>query len=567
MIDPHSGSRPEPVDGAQPAGTRLLAGPGRHAAPAPGPEALPAQPDPWSRPATVGGLVIALVAASFLLRLEGLGRWLWIDEGISVGIASHPLSEIPGVLRLDGSPPLYYLLLHAWMVLFGTSELALHALSLIFALMLVPVSLWAGWSLFGRRAGWILAVMAATNPYLSDYAREARMYTLVPLLALVATATFLHAFVFGRRRYLPLFAGSLVLLLYTHNWGLWFAAGAAAALVPCLRSATDRRRLKADASWTFAAVGLLYLPWVPTLVFQGRHTGAPWSATPVPREAVSALSEVLGDPHERVLVALVLVAGAALWQLWRGRRHDVTAATAADTTAATAATALAVLIGVTVGAAWLGAQVRPSWAARYVVICLPPVLLLAALGLARSGTRGLVALGLILLFWTQPLARLSGDRPAVGLDEMATEKVLADAVSPHLRPGDLVVVVQMEEVPVLRYYLPAGLRFATAMGPVEDPRVADWRDALARLEAATPATHLRPLIDEAPVGSRVLLVCPVPEPVDPELAWFELMEERCREWEAALATDPRLARAPVDGAEGWTSALGRAVRLVAKTGP
>ena len=37
----------------------------------------------------------------------------WIDEGLSVGIASHPLVDIPGVLRQDGSPPLYYLLLNA----------------------------------------------------------------------------------------------------------------------------------------------------------------------------------------------------------------------------------------------------------------------------------------------------------------------------------------------------------------------------------------------------------------------------------------------------------------------
>ena len=38
-----------------------------------------------------------------------------MDEGIAVGISSHSLSAIPGILRYDGSPPLYYLLLHVWM--------------------------------------------------------------------------------------------------------------------------------------------------------------------------------------------------------------------------------------------------------------------------------------------------------------------------------------------------------------------------------------------------------------------------------------------------------------------
>ena len=54
----------------------------------------------------------------------------WIDEAISVGIASHPLTEIPGALRQDGSPPLYYLLLHEWMALVGTGEEETRALSL-----------------------------------------------------------------------------------------------------------------------------------------------------------------------------------------------------------------------------------------------------------------------------------------------------------------------------------------------------------------------------------------------------------------------------------------------------
>src|SRR4029079_6406321 len=53
-----------------------------------------------------------LLAVSILLRTRELGVGFWIDEGLSVGIADRPLTDIPGVLRQDGSPPLYYLLLH-----------------------------------------------------------------------------------------------------------------------------------------------------------------------------------------------------------------------------------------------------------------------------------------------------------------------------------------------------------------------------------------------------------------------------------------------------------------------
>ena len=74
-----------------------------------------------------------LVGISLALRSQAIHARFWIDEGLSVGIASHPLSAIPGVLREDGSPPLYYLLLKLWMSVFGSGEADTHALSVTFA--------------------------------------------------------------------------------------------------------------------------------------------------------------------------------------------------------------------------------------------------------------------------------------------------------------------------------------------------------------------------------------------------------------------------------------------------
>src|SRR5918997_45198 len=73
------------------------------------------------------GLTV-LVLASVYLRTRLLDVGFWIDEGLSVGIADRPLADIPGALRQDGSPPLYYLLLHVWLAVAGSSEEATHAL-------------------------------------------------------------------------------------------------------------------------------------------------------------------------------------------------------------------------------------------------------------------------------------------------------------------------------------------------------------------------------------------------------------------------------------------------------
>ena len=144
-------------------------------------------------PLALGGLV----ALSLYLRTRDLNAGFWIDEGLSVGIADRPLADIPAALRLDGSPPLYYSLLHVWMSLFGRSEEATHALSLLFALLAIPAAFWAARGVFGNAAGWAAAVLAAPNPFMTQYAQETRMYALVMLLGMLACGAYARAFLLG----------------------------------------------------------------------------------------------------------------------------------------------------------------------------------------------------------------------------------------------------------------------------------------------------------------------------------------------------------------------------------
>ena len=62
---------------------------------------------------------------------------------------------------------------------------------------------------------------------------------------------------------------------------------------------------------------------------------------------------------------------------------------------------------------------------------------------------------------------------------------------------------------MLRYYLGPGYRYATQLGPSTDPRVMDWRDALARLRAATVRHDLEPLLATVPPEGRLVVVSPV----------------------------------------------------------
>jgi mannosyltransferase len=485
------------------------------------------------RPWQIGAYVLALVALSAVLRTQAIGAPLWADEGIAQGIASNSIGGLLEALRQDGSPPLYYLLLHAWMRAFGDGEVSLHALSLLFALAFVPAALWVAWTIFGRRAGLVAATLAAVNPYLSTYAQEARMYTLLSLLGLVAVAAFVKAFVQRDQRAVPGFALTLAVMAYTHNWALFFGAAAAIVVVVLARVTPDHRTVLRGGALAFGGAAVLYLPWVPTLIGQAIETGAPWASPPTVAAPLELARGLFGGPGP----AIALLAGSAAGIVALGREPERLPLRAVLVLLALAAATLAL--------AWFSSQISPAWSSRYFGTVLGALVLVAAAGIAWSGWLGLGLLALIVA--------LSVPVPSASVvTNKSNADVLAAALGPRLRPGDHVLSMQPEQVPLLRYYLPRGLRYADPRGPVADPRVMDWRDALDDLHNAQPAPTLAALLDRIPPGGRLLFVAPVTEQRrDWRAPWTQLVRRRSAQWGALLedaagmrqvATAPRFYR-------------------------
>jgi mannosyltransferase len=509
-----------------------------------------------------GVTLIALIAISAYVRTRAIGGSFWMDEGLSVGISSHALMDIPGVLREDGSPPLYYMLLHVWMDAFGRSETAVHWFSLSAALLTIPAAMWAGWSLWGKRVGYVGAVLCTLIPFLTAYGEEARMYALMALLALLTSAFFLHAFVYRRRGYLAAFAVGQALMLYTHSWGIFYGIGAVLALAYLwwIAPGDGRRGLLKDGLLGFGGAAILYLPWVPTLLYQTGHTGAPWANKPRFGVPVQIARDVLGGYGPAV--ALLLVGGFGL-------ARSLGATAPSDRLGAHRAredrerSSVFVLIAiplVTLALAWGLSQLSPAWASRYFAAILGPLVLLLAFGLARAGKLGLVALAVLCVFWIKPTQYVDGYKSDV--------RDIGAEVGAQMRPGDLVLVGQPEQSPLVWYYMPGGLRYADTIGPVADPRHMDWVDALDRFEAAQPDRVLPPLLAKLRPGQKVLFVRPLTEGVENWRApWTRLVRRRSAQWGAILAGDTTLRQVQVAPQfYRGASTVGNSAVLYEKTG-
>ncbi len=467
------------------------------------------------------------MAISAVIRTRYISGELWSDEAIAVGIASHSLSAIPGILRHDGSAPLYFLILHLWINAFGSSESATHALSALLGVATVPLGMWAGWSLGGRRTGFYAAVLFTVSAFLTEYAQETQAWELLAVIALLATVSFLHVFVFGRRRYLILLVPSLALMLYTSFWAIFFWFGMAVALIPIYRAAADRPRIIRDAAISFGAAVVLFLPWIPNLIYQIGHTTSPWGYADL--TGATFPSDLLGS--DRVVVALGIAAAVVVLPMLRRDTRR--------TPDATVIWALLLLPLAAVLLARISSLFAATWVTRYFAPLVAPLLLFAALTSARAGVMGLIAIVLSIAF----VANLASYSPKYKSDM----RDVAGELAPYMRPRDLVLVGEPEQAPLAWYYLPAGLRFATTIGPVKDPSYMNWVNAYSVLKDSNPKAVLTSLVATLKPGQRLLYTRPLTEGEKAwKSPWAQLVRRRAAQWGALISADPQLK--PLAGA-------------------
>ncbi len=417
-----------------------------------------------------------------------------MDEGISVGIASHRLTEIPALLRLDGSPPLFYLLLHFWIRAFGSSEVSTHLLPLLTSLLLIPLAWWCARTLFGPTAARYAAVLAATNPFLAWFSTETRMYPLVCGLAMVGVTFAVRATRDRSGRDAIWAVLALAALIYTHNWGLYVVAATAAVLLfVALRKGDQVMALWVGAGT--AAVGLLYLPWLGSFLFQVNNTAAPWAIRPTIGDLIADPSSTLAGTLAVLVVPLIGI--GVVWTWWSSPSERE------------APVDLIGAIGLlTVAGGWIVAQVFPSWTSRYLAVALGP-LLLALVGVLAPkvlGRRIMIGCSIALALWSVVGSLLPAPNARYAKSNVGA---VARAARPYLTPGDLVVVTQTEQLAVLAHYLPEGLTYATPTGVVADPHVVDWRDLVSRLSEAQACDTIAPAIDSLPVGAHIFVLNPL----------------------------------------------------------
>ncbi len=421
-------------------------------------------------------------------------RWrsaspLWLDEAQCVAIARLPIAQLVSTLRQDGSPPLYYLMLHFWMHIFGSGATSARSLSGVISVATLAPMWCIGRRLGGSKVAWISVLLLASSPFAVRYGSEARMYALVMLLSLLLLITAWRCAQAPTSNRIALVAIVTTAMLLTHYWTLFLVAAVAVVAMTAPGLAARSRRAVVVA---ISVGAVLAAPAAPLLIWQMAHTATPWSARPgLPAMLTAASAFAAGLGGLRWLLCLCLVGAAAL-ALRSGRRRDL----AVDPAAMVARVAgLATVFAFTAGVVS-----STALAPRYMSIIVPSTLLAAGASLGRHRRQVLAAVsvgGMVTIGLVASLIDTTSMRTQAGQ--------VAAALNPAAKPGDVVVYCPDQLGPdVSRLLHPATIQLTYPRRAA--PQIVDWTDYAAIIKSTPTRPFAETIAATAGPGHDIWLV-------------------------------------------------------------
>lgn len=234
-----------------------------------------------------------ILAGAFILRLVQITqRGIIYDDAFSIFLSQQSLGSIVSGTAADTMPPLYYFLLHFWMMV-SSSIGYIRLLNVILNLLTIGILYLMTKQLFGEQVGWWAAALTAVSPLQIYHSQDVRMYALLALTQTVYLFCFVNIYHTnpGKNR-LGWWVGLVIAgtaALYTHNLAGFLLILPNAFLL-------FRREWGKFGQLILAQVTMVFLA-IPWLVFVPGQVSKVQAAFWTPRPGVLEVVQLLLQNH------------------------------------------------------------------------------------------------------------------------------------------------------------------------------------------------------------------------------------------------------------------------------
>jgi uncharacterized membrane protein len=220
---------------------------------------------------------LGIILLNFILKIIYLSESaISNDEPFSI---YHALMDVPSIiyqLSLGNNPPLFEIILHYWIKIFGISPFSVRFLPMIFSVLTAYVIYKIGIRFFNKQIAIIASLLFTFSTVQYVFVHQARVYTLFVLLASLSIYAFLYLYQNPNKKisifYLFLWN---ILLIYSHYFGIWIPV---IETVVFIFIPTVRKKIVKPFLIAFAAIILTYLPFISVFLkqFFGSASSGTW---------------------------------------------------------------------------------------------------------------------------------------------------------------------------------------------------------------------------------------------------------------------------------------------------
>jgi len=336
-------------------------------------------------------VVVAILLLAFGLRLYRLADSnIWWDEGWSVWLARQDLWSIALRTAADEHPPLHYFTLHFWDAIAGESAFAVRFSSLALGTLSVALLYRMGRLMVNGWLGLLAALLLAISRFHIWWSQEIKMYSLASLLSLLSLYLFLRLLRGGEWHLWLSFVLVNALALWTHYLTILILLAENGTMLVLLFQRAGRGDFRPLLiRWATAQIGLILL-FAPWLYLTLAHPTT-WSSPPpfnfplFLHMAATVLGLGVTVEIERYLWPtlgfMALVVGGLI-SLFRGPRRERQGGLLLALTLSLPPLTI-YLLSLPPATSFYAAKIE----ARYLLILLPPYLLLLAWGIYLLGRR------------------------------------------------------------------------------------------------------------------------------------------------------------------------------------
>jgi len=368
------------------------------------------------------------------LRFFRLGtKSFWLDEATSAVLAQvNRHVFVSAIIHRQANMALYYLLLRGWMRL-GSSEFVIRCLSVAAGVAAIPAIYLLGARLFGAKAGRVAALLLSVHAFHIRYSQEARAYSLFMLLAILSSLFLVRSMEDPSRKNWGGYVLFSTLMVYAQVFGGWVLLAQWASLF-------FRRREVRWKEFIFSAAAIWFLisPLAYCLLFVSDRSQLYWATKPTLQDLYKFALDMAGGGSLLLLAYLALALAALAAGFTRLRSESATAGIW-NYWCLLSWLILPIAVILAISLRW------PAFEPRFLIGCVPPLVLLVADGVSRIRSQVLFSVTLMILL-ALSLSGLSsyyrGRADAEHTDDWrdATRQILSEA-----EPGDAVLFSYSEE--------------------------------------------------------------------------------------------------------------------------